>query len=942
MIDTENTSFLANFDALFGPLSVPALLVEDSNSKVVELNKAAADLFRMSREAVLNQYWAGLDGQLNQIAWKHRLEEFASKQVIAYQTDLITADDFLRPVDVEMVRVGQHHTLIMLHNRLAEVIDEADLELLSEEGKVGFWMYNRVDDILYLSPYLLRLINLPEVDNLMELARQLQPRLMPADWERIYPKFKEMISAEGDFSQLIHFEGKTGNLNLRLFAQSTGNALHITRLFGMVRHEDDIVSAEDTKVVSGDLARFSIDQSRDLIFWTRPDGTVAYVNQAVSDLLGYRQEVLIGEPAENFTEGFTHEMRVAWWEMMRVEKFQRGNWTLVGLDGRRYLVDATVNYLRFGEEEYSCGFCRDITEDAQKVRRSELSKYTIDHSRELILWTRPGGTIYFANQPFLQRTGYSWEEVETMSSRDFFLHVDETYLTDFWDQLRAENIKEGEIKLALRDGKSIPVIAKSSYLVFKGEEYNCIYLQDITKRKRRDAELLLSHEALDTAADCILWLGGRYLVRYVNQTLLDVLGQSREELYGQPYTNIFPRLERSNIEQRDNLTVALRNLKGEARQLNLNCSVISTGGRQYYMLVGRDVTEFDRRQKELMAAYEEITELKNRLQDDNIQLREEVNVKYNFNQIITVSSRYQKVLQQMGKVADVNTTVLITGETGTGKELLARSIHSLSERSDQLLVKVNCATLPENLIESELFGHEKGAFTGAVSRKKGRFEMADKGTLFLDEVGELPLELQSKLLRVLQEDEFERLGGTETIKVDVRLVAATNRDLEAMVRAGKFRADLYYRLNVFPIVNLPLRDRPEDIPVLTKHFVNKFAKRQNKIITSISSVDMKRLSGYAFPGNIRELENLVERAVVLSNSEVLSIPFDDKKQQTTSDEEAFLSLEEMQRRHIIAALRQTDGCVTGPNGAGVLLGMNDRTLVSRMRKLDIKKLDYLQ
>lgn len=941
MTNTDNTELPINFSALFGSLSVPALLVEDS-SKVVRLNESAANLFRMPPEEVLKQYWAGLDGQLNQIAWKRRLKELAKDQVIAYQTDLITADDFLRPVSVEMVRVGNHHTLIILRNQLAEVIDEADLELLSEDGRVGFWMYNRVDDILYLSPYLRRLTALPEGKQPQELLGHLQPKLLPSDWARIRPELKQLLDAEGSFSQLVHFEGKDGTLNLRLFAQSTGNALHVTRLFGMIRHEKDIAGTEDIAGISGDLARFSIDQSRDLIFWTRPDGIIAYANQAVSDLLGYSQEELIGQPASNFTEGFSDASRDQWWEMMRKEKLHRAKWTLVGHDGRQYLVDAMANYLRFGKEEFSCGFCRDVTEATQRARRSELSEYTIDHSREMILWTRPGGTIYFANQPFLNRTGYTWEEVEQMSSRDFFLHVDEAYLTDFWDKLRAGEIKEGEIKLALSNGESIPVMAKSSYLEFEAEEYNCLYLRDITKKKRRDAELQLSHEALDTAADCILWLGGKYMVRYVNQTLLKMLGKSREALYGQPYTHIFPRLERSNIEQLNNLTVAMPNPDGMDYQLNLNCSVIKASGKQYYMLVGRDVTEFDRRQKELMAAYEEIKELKNRLQDDNIQLLEEVNVKYSFDQIITVSPRYQKVLQQMGKVADVDTTVLITGETGTGKELLARSIHSMSERASQPLVKVNCAALPENLIESELFGHEKGAFTGAVARKKGRFEMADKGTLFLDEVGELPLDLQSKLLRVLQEDEFERLGGTETIKVNVRLVAATNRNLEAMVREGKFRADLYYRLNVFPIVNLPLRDRKEDIPVLTKHFVNKFAKRQNKTINRINNADMNRLSAYAFPGNIRELENLVERAVVLSDSEVLRIPFDSKTSQAIEGQEAILPMEEMQRRHIIAALRQTDGRITGPNGAGVLLDMNDRTLVSRMRKLDIRKLDYLQ
>jgi len=288
----------------------------------------------------------------------------------------------------------------------------------------------------------------------------------------------------------------------------------------------------------------------------------------------------------------------------------------------------------------------------------------------------------------------------------------------------------------------------------------------------------------------------------------------------------------------------------------------------------------------------------------------------------------------------VNTTVLITGETGTGKELLARAIHKMSDRNEAPLIKVNCAALPESLIESELFGHEKGAFTGAISRKKGRFELADGGTLFLDEVGEMPLDLQAKLLRVLQEDEFERLGGTETIKVDVRLIAATNRNLEKMVAKGSFRADLYYRLNVFPIHNLALRKRRDDIPVLIEYFANKFAKRQGKKIKEINAVDLENLKSYDFPGNIRELENIVERAVVICNSETLNIPFDERRQKT-SKKEGFATFEDMQRKHIVAALKRTGGRITGPDGAGKLLGLNDRTLMSKMRKLDIHKREYL-
>jgi transcriptional regulator with GAF, ATPase, and Fis domain len=290
---------------------------------------------------------------------------------------------------------------------------------------------------------------------------------------------------------------------------------------------------------------------------------------------------------------------------------------------------------------------------------------------------------------------------------------------------------------------------------------------------------------------------------------------------------------------------------------------------------------------------------------------------------------------------------LIIGETGTGKELLARSIHALSKRKDEPMIKVNCAALPANLIESELFGHEKGAFTNAYQRKKGRFELADGGTIFLDEVGELPLELQSKFLRVLQEGEFERVGGTATLSADVRVVAATNRNLVDLVNEGAFREDLYYRLNVFPIQNLPLRERRADIPLLVRHFVKKFAAKQGKEIEHISQADLDELMRYEFPGNIRELENMIERAVIISKGKSLSLSdaYHKSSNQTIgrkSYSQVFKPFEEMQRDYIIEALRRSNWRISGPKGAATLLELNSRTLASKMRKLGINRKDFIE
>ena len=308
-----------------------------------------------------------------------------------------------------------------------------------------------------------------------------------------------------------------------------------------------------------------------------------------------------------------------------------------------------------------------------------------------------------------------------------------------------------------------------------------------------------------------------------------------------------------------------------------------------------------------------------------------------FEQIIGMSPALEAVLEQVEQVAPTDSTVLIQGETGTGKELIARAIHNLSSRCGRPFIKLNCAAIPFDLLESELFGHEKGAFTGAIAQKIGRFEMADKGTLFLDEVGDIPPGLQPKLLRVLQEQEFERLGSTRTHQVDVRLVAATNRNLVDMVRRNEFRSDLYYRLNVFPIPLPPLRARREDIPALVEHFVEIYARRMGKQIDQISSETMSELMAYAWPGNIRELQNFIERSVILSSGNVLQAPFASLKAAATTEAQEAVTLEEAERDHIRKTLDQTRWVVSGPNGAAARLGIKRSTLYFRMQKLGISR-----
>jgi len=426
----------------------------------------------------------------------------------------------------------------------------------------------------------------------------------------------------------------------------------------------------------------------------------------------------------------------------------------------------------------------------------------------------------------------------------------------------------------------------------------------------------------------------------VNNRATKILGYTREELMHMHIQNIATKWQKARfwkpLKSGQSVTFesVQRRKDGSTLPVEVRLSRLDLGGQAVLLAFVRDITFRKQAEDELKRNFQEIKELKNRLEQENVYLREEVDVRYRHEEIVGESPSIKRTLSRMEKVAQEDTCVLLLGETGTGKELMARAIHNMSDRRGHTMVKVNCAALPATLIENELFGREKGAFTGAMSKQIGRFEAANHSTIFLDEIGDMPMEIQTKLLRVLQDGYFERLGTSKSIKVDVRVVAATNQNLPKLIKENRFRSDLFYRLNVFPI-NIPsLRERLDDIPLLVWSFVKELSKTMGKSIKNIPKMDMDLLQSYTWPGNIRELRNAIERAMILSKDGILRI----ERLETTSDPEAKpLKLADLEKKHILDVLKTTKWRVSGKLGAADILGLNESTLRSRMKKIGIKR-----
>lgn len=608
-----------------------------------------------------------------------------------------------------------------------------------------------------------------------------------------------------------------------------------------------------------------------------------------------------------------------------------------------------------------------VAADIIKQGQAELKYRTVaDFTYDWEYWADFDGKLHYVSPSCERISSYSAQEFINNPPllREIIVPED----TGIWDEHyrdSREELRQRELQFRIqrRDGE-IRWIEHACQPVYDHQGNPLGFRasnRDITKRKQSEVALLQSKNfnrlILDSLNYHIAVLDRQGIILDVNESWKRFARKNAGTTavrigHGVNYLDVCRRSIKSGDALAETALKGIRSVLEDSREefmLEYPCDspnekrwfimrAIPFSGRKGGVIISHiENTERKLAEIDLRQAYSEIEQLKNQLEAETAYLQEEIRLEHDFEGIIGQSAAIQYVFYKIEQVAATDTSVLVMGETGTGKELVCRAIHNNSLRKARPLVKVNCAALPANLIESELFGHERGAFTGAQKRRTGRFEVADGTAIFLDEIGELPLELQGKLLRVLQDGEFERLGSSMTIKVDVRVIAATNRDLEEQVRIGRFREDLFYRLNVFPITVTPLRERIEDIPMLAKFFMEKAAKRLGKTIEFIPEGVIKELQDYPWPGNVRELENVIERAVINSSGSKLRLADDLCHPGSTLDAEPLKSLQEIETDHIIRVLEKTDWRIDGPRGAAMILKINPSTLRSRMRKLGIKK-----
>ncbi|MEO0553141.1 MAG: sigma 54-interacting transcriptional regulator [Bacteroidota bacterium] len=680
------------------------------------------------------------------------------------------------------------------------------------------------------------------------------------------------------------------------------------------------------------------------VMWMTKKGNIEYANKAFCKGLGYSQKELLSLTIYDINPRLQRDEWRDHWEEVSTQGSSNFKTYHQKKSGKLYEVEVFAQFFSNNGKKLICAIFFEITESSfYRNVLTAAEKMVHAGGWKLNLQDR---SLIVTEETFKIFSVSDKEEIRPENIIKFF--DDPTKLktlvtgalrkAEVYDEVMSIKDAEGKKKWLRCTGQ--PIIVKDKVQKLIG-----VY-QDITEQQSNAESLKLFKEVIDHSNDIVfIWQEDGSML-HCSDSAAHQLQYDTEELSKLTIYDLDSRIDRvwwkdhfEDIKKRKNFRMEWIATRKDGTKFPVEISVnyLFYKGLHLNCAILRDISERKKRDLELTEALEEVKSLKNQLEQENEYLQEEIQRGLNFENIICKSKNYATVLKQVEQVAPTATTTLITGESGTGKELLASAIHQNSNRKERPLIKVNCATLPKDLIESELFGHKKGAFTGAVENKVGKFKLADEGTLFLDEIGELPLDLQPKLLRVLQEGEFDPLGSTKTEKVDVRIVAATNRDLQAMIENGKFREDLFYRLNVFPIYNIPLRERTEDIPLLAQFFLEKYSAKAGKYFKKLSKATIEALMKYSFPGNIRELENLIERAVILEGGTTLK-PGDWLPEVKTAIAKGdFKSFEETQKDYIIKVLDYTNWRVSGPSGAATILDMKAKTLFAKMKRLGIEK-----
>jgi PAS domain S-box-containing protein len=696
------------------------------------------------------------------------------------------------------------------------------------------------------------------------------------------------------------------------------------------------------------LFRTLLDQSTESIEVIDPE-TLRFldVNQRLCTELGYSREELLSMTVADVDAKIDENRRARVPERLREKGFVTIETVHRRKDGSAYPVEVALREVQL-DRTYVLAVGRDITDRKraeQALRESEERfRLFVEHAPAALAMFDREMRYLLASPRWRLTYGLGDRDLRGVSHYDVFPEIPERWKEAHRRGLAGEVLRGEEDRFDRADGS----VQWMHWEILPWHDDTgaigglVIFAEDVTERKRMEEGLRQSEErfrvALKNSPTAVFnqdqdlrysWMYNAQLPLPPSETLGKTLFDLFDPEEAARITEVRRRVLETGVGLRDETQITVGGRK-HYFDTTIEPALDSTGTVLGLTGASTDVTE-------LREATEALVEAKNRLTEEKLYLEQEIDVELGFGEIIGRSKALQAVMENVGKVAASNATVLLLGETGTGKEMVARAIHRQSQRAARSFIKMNCAAIPSGLLESELFGNEKGAFTGSVSKKIGRVELADQGTLFLDEIGEISLALQPKLLRVLQDQEFERLGGIQTLKVDFRLIAATNCDLAESVREQEFRSDLYYRLNVFPIRLPPLRERREDIRLLVEHFVQKFARRMKRSITTIPKKTMDALMSWDWPGNVRELENFIERSVILTQGSVLVVPLSGLQpiRTTAKEERVDQSLAAKEREHIVRALQQSRGQIGGPKGAAARLGLKRTTLQSKLKHLGI-------